>query len=54
VSGLRATDGIAQSRIHEKDERQSGENISPHRDAAALAFAVALKRDANDAVQHNK
>jgi hypothetical protein len=54
VSGLLATDAVARCGIHEKDERQSEENISPHQDAAGLAFAVALKCDANDAVQQNK
>jgi hypothetical protein len=54
VSGLLATNAVAQCRIHEKDERQSGENSSPHQDATGLAFAVALKCDANDAVQQNK
>ena len=56
VSGLFATNAAAQCRIQEKDERQRlhGESISPHQDAARLAFAVALKCDANDAVQQNK
>jgi hypothetical protein len=52
VRGLLATTAAAQCRIHEKDERQRGENISPHQDAAGFGFA--LKCNANDAVQQNK
>ena len=52
VSGLLATNAVAQCRIHEKDERQRGENISPHQDAAGLGFA--LNCNANDAAQQNK
>ena len=52
VSGLLATTAAAQRRIHEKDERQRGENMSPHQNAVGLGFA--LKRNADDAMQQNK